>query len=89
MSDLLLYPAVRRLVQGLGLPIPVPARLRRDGGPWQERSLSGRITVIGSGDAAECLGAIAAGLEPAGAVPYLAVPAPLRPYLKAERIVAA
>ena len=78
MSDLLLNPAARRLLGGLGLPIPLPVRLRRDGGPWQERSLSGRITVIGSGAAAECLGAIAAGLAPAGAVPYLAVPEPLR-----------
>src|SRR5580704_19379128 len=78
MTDLLLHPALRRLVKSFGLPIPVPVRLRRDGGPWQERSLSGRITVIGSGTSAECLGAIAAGLAPAGAVPYLAVPEPLR-----------
>jgi 3-oxoacyl-[acyl-carrier protein] reductase len=74
MSDLLLSTAARRLVGGLGLPIPLPARLRRDGGPWQERSLSGRITVVGSGASAGCLAAIAAGLAPAGAVPYLAVP---------------
>ncbi len=74
MSDLLLSPAARRLVGGLGLPIPMPARLRRDGGAWQERSLSGRITVVGSGASAACLASIAAGLAPAGAVPYLAVP---------------
>lgn len=74
MSNLLLSTAARRLVGGLGLPIPLPARLRRDGGPWQERSLSGRITVVGSGASASCLAAIAAGLAPAGAVPYLAVP---------------
>ena len=78
MRDLLLSPAVRRLVGGLGLAIPMPARLRRDGGPWQERSLSGRITVIGSGASADALAAIAAGLAPAGAVPYLAVPEGLR-----------
>jgi 3-oxoacyl-[acyl-carrier protein] reductase len=78
MSDLLLNPAARKIVGGLGLPIPMPARLRRDGGAWQERSLSGLITVIGSSASAECLGAIAAGLAPAGAVPYLAVPEALR-----------
>ena len=78
MRDLLLSPAARKLVGGLGLPIPLPPPLRRDGGPWQERSLSGRITVVGSGASAECLGAIAAGLAPAGAVPYLAVPEGLR-----------
>ncbi len=78
MTDFLLHPAARRLVRSLGLPIPMPVRLRRDGGPWQERSLSGRITVIGSGTSAECLGAIAAGLAPAGAVPDLAVPEALR-----------
>jgi 3-oxoacyl-[acyl-carrier protein] reductase len=82
MSDLLLNPAARRLLGGLGLPIPLPVRLRRDGGPWQERSLSGRITVIGSGASAECLGSIATGLAPAGAVPYLAVPEPLRAYYR-------
>jgi len=78
MSDLLLSTAARTLVGGLGLPIPLPARLRRDGGAWQERSLSGRITVIGSGATAACLAAIAAGLAPAGAVPYLAVPEALQ-----------
>jgi 3-oxoacyl-[acyl-carrier protein] reductase len=78
MSDLLLNPAARRLLGGLGLPIPMPARLRRDGGAWQERSLSGKITVVGSGAAAECLGAIARGIAPAGSVPYLAVPEALR-----------
>jgi 3-oxoacyl-[acyl-carrier protein] reductase len=82
MTDLLLNPAVRLIVGGVGLPLPMPARLRRDGGAWQERSLSGKITVIGSGAAAECLGAIAEGLAPAGAVPYLAVPEALRPAYK-------
>jgi 3-oxoacyl-[acyl-carrier protein] reductase len=74
MSDMLLNPVARRLVGALGLPLPMPAPLRRDGGPWQERSLSGLITVIGSDPAASCLGAIAVGLAPAGAVPYLALP---------------
>src|SRR5262249_25117813 len=78
MSDLMLSPVVRRVVGGLRLPVPMPARLRRDGGAWAERSLSGRITVVGSGTTAECLVAIAAGLAPAGAAPYLAVPEALR-----------
>ncbi len=78
MSDLLLNPTARRLVGSLGLPIPLPVRLRRDGGAWQDRALSGRITVVGSGASAECLGAIATGIAPAGAVPYLAVPEALR-----------
>src|SRR5262249_42722394 len=66
--------------------IPMPARLRRDAGAWPERSLSGRITVIGSGATADCLGAIAAGLAPAGAVPYVAVPEGLRAAYKLPEI---
>jgi 3-oxoacyl-[acyl-carrier protein] reductase len=78
MSDLLLNPAARRLLGSLGLPIPLPRPLRRDAGAWPDRPLSGRITIVGASGSAECLGAIASGVLPAGIAPYLAVPDALR-----------
>jgi 3-oxoacyl-[acyl-carrier protein] reductase len=45
MSDFLLKlaenPGARRLVERAGLPIPLPERLRRADGPWEERPLDG------------------------------------------------
>jgi len=78
MKDLLLNPAARRLLGSLGLPIPLPRPLRRDAGPWTDRPLSGRITIVGATGSAGCLGDIAAGVLPAGVAPYLAVPEALR-----------
>ncbi|MFT3767202.1 MAG: 3-oxoacyl-ACP reductase [Minicystis sp.] len=82
MNDILLNPAARRLLGSLGLPIPLPQPLRRDGSPWTDRPLSGRITIVGAAGSAECVGAIAAGILPAGAAPYLAVPDALRKAFK-------
>ncbi|APR85318.1 3-oxoacyl-[acyl-carrier protein] reductase [Minicystis rosea] len=78
MTDLLLHPAARRILGALPLPIPLPQPLRRDASPWTERPLAEKITILGAAGSAEGLGAIAAGILPAGAAPYLAMPDALR-----------
>ncbi|MBC8066810.1 MAG: short chain dehydrogenase, partial [Deltaproteobacteria bacterium] len=48
MTDFLLEnDAARRLIQTLGLPVPVPMRLRRADGPVQERPLHDDTVVVG------------------------------------------
>ena len=52
MSDVLLRvgasgPA-RKIFKTMGLPVPLPAPLRRAAGPWQVLPLSGRRTALGS-----------------------------------------
>ena len=73
MSDFLLElsanPQVRRLVQSAGLPLPMPAQLKRADGPREERPLRhSTIVVAGSlaGAAGQALGRalIAAGADP-------------------------
>ncbi|MDH5491683.1 MAG: hypothetical protein OEY14_07005, partial [Myxococcales bacterium] len=50
MSDLLLelstHPRFRQLVRGVGLPLPLPQRLRRGSGPISARPLEGRRAVM-------------------------------------------
>jgi 3-oxoacyl-[acyl-carrier protein] reductase len=90
MNDLLLHPLARRLLSALPLPLPEP--LVRDAGPWPDRPLSGRITVVGAHGEAACVPAMGAGILPAGAAPYLDLPEPLRKLFRdptAERRLAA
>lgn len=51
MTDLLLdlstNPRTRGLIKGLGLPLPMPEKLRRARGPWQERPLADRTFAVG------------------------------------------
>jgi 3-oxoacyl-[acyl-carrier protein] reductase len=49
MSDFLLEnePA-RRMIKSLGLPLPVPTKLRRAKGPWEERPLHDETIVVGT-----------------------------------------
>jgi 3-oxoacyl-[acyl-carrier protein] reductase len=71
MSDLLLdlgqNKNARKLLQGLGLPIPLPEKLRRARGPYEERPLDGRRVAVALGRGAELGGAIAEVLSRAGA----------------------
>lgn len=50
MSDVLLEiakrPGARRLVQRIGLPLPMPEPLERAAGPWRARELAGREAAI-------------------------------------------
>ena len=52
MSDRLVQlsknPTARKIIKGLGLPVPLPQALRRDLTPWRERPLDGRDVVVGS-----------------------------------------
>ncbi len=51
MSDFLVNlgrkPAARKVIQTLGLPIPLPQYLARADGPWAERFLEGQSVVAG------------------------------------------
>ena len=83
MSDFLLElgqnPQARRLIQNLGLPIPVPEMLRRARGPYEERPLADR-TVVAAGNA-ELAAVVADTLCRAGADPHVVGPeSALEPY---------
>ena len=73
MSDLLVdlggRKTTRQLIKTLGLPIPLPQRLRRQAGPWEERPLHDRNVVVWAhGELTEDL---ASSLGAAGANPYV------------------
>ncbi|MEZ4445565.1 MAG: 3-oxoacyl-ACP reductase [Polyangiaceae bacterium] len=75
MTDRLLElgknPTARRLVQSLGLPIPVPQALKRAQGPWVERPLDGQHVVVGATAQGPLTEVLAHGLARAGAGPLL------------------
>ena len=73
MSDFLLElnPQTRKLIKGLGLPIPMPQALRRARGPWEERPLFDERIVVGSTANSELVGAMAHTLAAAGADRWL------------------
>jgi len=70
MSDLLLENEnARKLVKALGLPIPVPERLARAKGPYEERPLDDKkVLVCGVG---ELQSTLAQALTKAGASPWV------------------
>ena len=70
MSDLLLdNQNARKLIKALGLPIPVPERLARAKGPYEERPLDDkRVLVCGTGALSAVLAEI---LTKAGANPWV------------------
>jgi 3-oxoacyl-[acyl-carrier protein] reductase len=76
MSDFLLELSknknARKVVQTLGLPLPMPTPLERARGPWEERPLDDRQVVIGNGPRPELGATLADTLGPAGADPWLA-----------------
>lgn len=73
MSDFLLEnDAARRLITTLGLPVPVPTRLRRAKGPWEERPLHDEDIVVGGMPDGALTSVLATTLTRAGASPLLA-----------------
>ena len=73
MSDFLvdLSPGARQLISKLGLPLPLPQKLARAEGPWQERPLSGEAVVVGPGPDGQLADALAEVITAAGADPYV------------------
>lgn len=80
MSDFLLElgqnPTARQVIKRLGLPIPVPQKLARADGPWEERELEDRVVLYAGGPGAALADAVAATLAPAGATAMVADLAP-------------
>jgi len=75
MSDFLLEnDAARRLIKTLGLPVPTPARLSRERGPWCARPLDDAPVVVAAAPGGQLGAAIAQTLVQAGAMPQLATP---------------
>jgi 3-oxoacyl-[acyl-carrier protein] reductase len=76
VSDFLLElsknPNTRKLIQTLGLPIPLPQSLERARGPWEERPLADRRVVVGSTLGGQLSSVLAVALASAGAEPILA-----------------
>ncbi|MBW1762498.1 MAG: short chain dehydrogenase, partial [Deltaproteobacteria bacterium] len=70
MSDLLLENQnARKLIKTLGLPIPVPEKLARAQGPYEERPLDDKtVLVCGTGGLQTVLAQI---LTKAGATPWV------------------
>ncbi len=75
MSDLVArlgaMPAVRRLVRGLQLPLPLPFPLRRSDGAWEHRPLDDCAIAVGAAPGAALAPIIARTLVFAGASPQV------------------
>ncbi|KPK14125.1 MAG: 3-ketoacyl-ACP reductase [Myxococcales bacterium SG8_38] len=70
MTDLLLEnESARKLIKTLGLPIPVPERLERAKGPYEERPLDDKTILVGGHGALQ--GVLAQVLTKAGATPWV------------------
>jgi 3-oxoacyl-[acyl-carrier protein] reductase len=76
VSDFLLQlsknPNARKVIQSLGLPIPLPETLVRARGPWEERPLADRKVVVGAAPGGTLSPVLAVALASAGAQPILA-----------------
>lgn len=57
----------RTVIKKLGLPVPLPEKLRRGDGPWAARPLEGETVAVGGGPAGELHAEIARTLAAAGA----------------------
>jgi len=75
MSDFLLElgknPQARKLLQRLGLPLPLPQALERARGPWEERPLAGCTVAVGAAKGGTLSPVLAVALASAGAEPLL------------------
>lgn len=76
MSDLLVDLGARRstrtLISMLGLPIPLPQKLKRDVGPWQQRPLHDKAVLVHA--TGELSDALARAVTGAGANPWVEGP---------------
>jgi 3-oxoacyl-[acyl-carrier protein] reductase len=64
-------PAVRRLVRGLQLPLPLPFPLRRSDGGWEQRPLENCAVAVGAAPGATLAPIVARALVVAGASPQV------------------
>jgi hypothetical protein len=64
-------PAVRRLVRGLQLPLPLPFPLRRCDGAWEQRPLEDCAVAVGAAPGATLAPIVARTLVVAGASPQV------------------
>lgn len=64
-------PQAKKLVQSLGLPIPMPTPLERRRAPYEERPLDDRAFVVGGVRDDALGGAVARALVEAGAEPFV------------------
>jgi len=81
MSDLLLElsqnPLFQQVVRQLGVPLPMPERLRRGKGPWPAQPLADAPIVVFTGGRLDA--ALAGALTSAGASPLVVTPAEPHP----------
>jgi 3-oxoacyl-[acyl-carrier protein] reductase len=71
LVELAANPAARKWMTRLGLPVPMPQKLRRPDGPWVERPLADRDVVFGGAPDGALTDVIATTLASAGANPWL------------------
>ncbi len=76
MSDYLVNlganPRARKAVKLTGLPIPMPQKLRRAEGPWEERPLLGAAALVGLAEGSALADPVAHTLAAAGADAHVA-----------------
>jgi 3-oxoacyl-[acyl-carrier protein] reductase len=79
MNDVLLENSLARsLIRNLRLPLPVPERLERASGPWEERPLEGAALVVAAAPGGELGAALAAVIARAGGEIFVGDDAGLR-----------
>jgi 3-oxoacyl-[acyl-carrier protein] reductase len=72
MSDFLLEnEAARRMIKTLGLPLPMPTKLRRAKGPWEERPLHDETFIVGAAPGGALASVLARTLTAAGGSPVV------------------
>ena len=75
MNDFLLElgqnATARKVIKGLGLPLPMPQKLRRARGPWAARPLQDDDVIVGAAPGGALLSTIATTLATAGANPFV------------------
>jgi 3-oxoacyl-[acyl-carrier protein] reductase len=75
MADFLLQlganPQARKLIKTLGLPVPLPPRLKRARGAWEERPLAAQDIAVGSAPGGKLGAVVAKTITVAGANPRL------------------
>lgn len=74
MSDFLIKlgenPQARRIIKSLGLPLPLPEKLKRDASPWRARPLEGASVIVGAAQGSEAVSQAMTAILAAGATVY-------------------